>query len=286
MKRYGFTLFRLFLLLALVGLVSGGAILKQSMERSAELRGLLAGKEQILTAVGQFRSRYGQLPGDYAQATSVWGRDAAHCLVYEDMPPDTNPVSANGVCNGDGDGLVESTAMMPTTPSEFFQFWRHLARAGLIEGQFTGLTGSNYAQCIPGENCPQIGNGTAIPTEFNWEGTGSNGWWGTGTVGHGNWLVLGAPTDGLSWPFVPLLTAKEQSDLDTKTDDGKPASGTLMAMGCQLYQSGCMADAQGAKPTVDCDGFAKVAEYQRRTPGITCTPMWRMTELAEAPIHD
>lgn len=279
------TLLRVFLLLVVAGLIGGGLVVKQHLAQQAELKTLLATTERYQAAVKQFRSKYGQLPGDFATATSIWGRDAAHCIQYDDMPVDTNPANPNGACNGDGDGLIESTAMLPTTISEFFQFWRHLALAGLIEGSYTGLTGSNYAQCILGTNCPSAGarGATAIPTEFNWEGTGKNGWWGTGSTGHGNWLVLGAPTDGLSWPFVPVLSAKEQADLDEKTDDARPGSGTLMAMGCQLYQSGCMVDAQGGQPGTDCDAFAKIARYQTEKPGLTCTPMFRMTELEHAP---
>lgn len=273
------TLLRVFLLLVVLGLIGGTVLMLQGMDRRAAVQALVTDQERMMAAMVQFRSKYAQMPGDLDRATSLWGRDPT-CPVYDDMPPDTNPVTPEGTCNGDSDGLVESTAMLPTTTSEFFQFWRHLALARMIDGNYTGLTGSNYAQCILGENCPALGRdkqATAIATEFNWEGTGTNGWWGTATVGRGNWLVIGAPTDGLSWPFVPLLSAKEQQALDTKTDDGKPGQGNLMAMGCQLYQSGCMVDAEGQGPGTDCDAFAAVAQYQTAKPGPTCTPMWRFT---------
>ncbi len=284
MKRYGFTLFRLFFVLAVAGLVVGGLAIKQSMQQHAEVRTLMAETEKTMAAMGQFRSKYGQLPGDYDSAIVVWGRDERCPEAEGNMGPAFTP----GTCNGDGNGRIESTAMMPTTTSEFFQFWRHMALAGMIEGNYTGLTGSNYAQCIPGENCPALParGATAIPSEFNWADTGRNGWWGTGTTGTGNWLVIGQPTDGLSWPFMPVLSAKEQADLDTKQDDGKPASGKLMAMGCQLYQSGCMVDASGNEPTQDCDEFAKVAQYQTSKPGLTCTPMFRLTDESHAPVHE
>lgn len=284
MKRYGFTLARLFVLIALVGLGTGGVLVAQSLTRSADVRHLMADTEQAMTAVNLFRDKYQQLPGDFDNAISIWGRDT-RC---PDAEGNSGEARAPGTCNGDNNGLIESTTMMPATTSEVFQMWRHLALAGLVQGDFTGLSGGNYAECIIGFNCPRLSmsDATAMATDFNWQGTGTNGWWGTKSAGTGNWLVLGAPGNGLSWPHVPLLSAKEQANIDIKQDDGKPGTGKVMAMGCQLYQSGCMVGPDGNSVVpLDCDSFAAVAQYQTSKPGTICTPMFRMTERSSAPIH-
>lgn len=269
-----FTLIGLFLVLVIIGLIAGGMSVLESLKRQSDVKTLMIEAQQMIDLSQQFKTKYGGVPGDLATATTLWGR-MPECVVPEGNTLVDAAPTGRGTCNGEGDGLVESTTMLPTTPSEIFLYWQHLALTGMIQGEYTGLTGGNYAQCILGTNCPAFKafGATAVASDFTWQGTGKNGWWGTKTAGSGNWLGIGAPTDGLSWPFVPLLTTKEASGIDIKTDDGKPASGKLMMMGCQLYQSGCMVDDKGAQPGPDCDAFAAVAQYQLSQSGPVCTPM-------------
>lgn len=268
----GFSLVELSIVLVILGLLTGGILAGQSLIHAAEIRSLTTESQKVSTATMAFRDRYFGLPGDIGNATSFWAKDNTNC------PGNSGTTGSPGACNGNANGVVENTTGSGSSPSELFQFWRQLALAGLVEGSYSGLSGASYPECIPGTNCPRAKypNATMILLDFNWVGTSNNGWWNPSTAGSGNWLVVGAQIGSGSYPFSAIITAQDAWNIDTKMDDGKPARGSVMAMGCTAYHGGCMVDGSNAAPTSDCATFASTAQYKLDLTGNTCTLMFRM----------
>jgi len=222
----GFTLVELSIVLVIIGLLAGAIVAGQDLIRAAEIRSVVNNLSQYTTAINAFQGKYGHLPGDMPDAESYWGSDA-NC-------PNTpsNTVYKTATCNGDGNGFVgyiyEDTATF-VSPWEFFRAWQQLADAGMISGQYTGVTGPYTAyDVVPGVNAPmpRIKNGSWYI--FSGEGT-SNMW---------NYpfppsliIVFGSILDPVSYPNPggPILTPKEELALDSKIDDGLPAQGRIIA---------------------------------------------------------
>jgi prepilin-type N-terminal cleavage/methylation domain-containing protein len=199
-----FSLVELSIVLVILGLLIGGILSGQALIRAAELRSVTTEYQRYLTSVATFRDKYFAVPGDMTNATDFWG------------------VSTS---NGNGNGITDYAAGANVT-GEMFQFWNHLALAGLLEGTYSGLAGpAGLGDHVLGANAPKSKL--------------SNGGWGTiyygssgnvymYTVDYGNALVFGASyTTDL--PINRILKPEEQWNIDTKMDDGKPGTGKIVA---------------------------------------------------------
>ncbi len=216
--KHGFTLIELSIVLVILGLLAGGVLSGQSLIRAAELRNVSTEYSRFITATQSFRDKYFALPGDMTNATQFWGAanaDPVTCL--------TTAGTGTQTCNGNGDSQISRNE--PAGNHEFFRFWQHLANAGLIEGQYTGMPVSSFAG-TSNANAPRskVSNGywfaaftgvsTASPDVFDGD--------------FGNTLELGAITPNFH-PTTPLLRPEELWNIDTKLDDGMPARGKLTA---------------------------------------------------------
>lgn len=211
-KARGFSLVEISVVLVVIGLIIGGVIAGASMVRNSQLQGVISDVKRYDTAIGNFKTRYKELPGDFFTATTEWGTAAA-C-----------PAAGTGTqtCNGNGNGYVEPG-------QETFRFWQHLVNAGLIEGNYTGADGGTANQGVTGINIPRIGEKGGL-TPLSVYCCAAQ----LGIINHPNGLVLvmGADSTNLvtspaaDWP---VLTTEEALSIDTKMDDGKPLSGTVFA---------------------------------------------------------
>ena len=140
------------IVLVILGLLTGGILSGQALIRAAELRSVSSQFQTYQAAIFSFRDRYMALAGDMNIATRFWGFD-------DTAPGCTNRTGAAnagaaGTCDGDGDGLLYTVTAGQS--GERTEFWRQLARAGLIEGNYTGKAGpSHNAHAILGENVPR-----------------------------------------------------------------------------------------------------------------------------------
>ncbi len=216
-KRNAFSLVELSIVLVILGLLVGGILAGQSLIRASELRAVNTEYQKHVTAIGAFRDKYFAIPGDMSNAQSFWGV-AATC-------PGISSTAAAGVCNGNGDGLISFTA---ATSNEMFGSWEHLANAGLVEGTYTGNSGDTTAAnptAIIGTNVPR--------SKMNGGGWTLNGW-GSMPVAdpnlfdgnYGNAFLFGA-TMASNTTGTPLLKPEEAWNIDTKVDDGMPATGRV-----------------------------------------------------------
>lgn len=139
MRTHAFSLVELSIVLVILGLLVGGILAGQSLIHAAELRKMSAFITNTRTAHNAFKDRYFALPGDFDNATGVWGRSNASdwhstCSAQPGTP------SATGTCNGDGNGWV----------TESQGYWEHLKLAGLIE--FPVNLGQYARTTLPGAN--------------------------------------------------------------------------------------------------------------------------------------
>jgi prepilin-type N-terminal cleavage/methylation domain-containing protein len=215
-----FSLVELSIVLVILGLLVGGVLSGQSLIRAAQLRSVSTEANNLVTAAQTFRDKYFAVPGDMANATSFWMKDATNCNGH------TGTSGTPGTCNGDSNGMVNASAASSTGESQ--QLWRHLALAGLIEGTYTGIAGAGGAyHCTIGTSCPR-----SKMSNSGWGAHGLGNYAGdTGYFAgdYGNMLTFGVQTSS-EYPSNPALKPEEAWNIDTKMDDGRPGLGKVLAV--------------------------------------------------------
>lgn len=268
-----FSLVELSIVLVIIGLVVGGVLAGQAMMRASELRAVTTEYQRYNTAVQTFQNTYFGLPGDIKNATQFWGA--------QDPTPATCQTTASTTaltCNGNGNGQVEDGTY------EMFRFWQQLSNAGLISGQFTGVNGGGLAD-------QHVLTGAAINAPAS---KMSNAGWGfsyllpppffTGDGGTYNMKY-----DNIFWfgsvqaerPQHNAMVPEDAWNIDTKLDDGKPATGIIIARSQQDpswagYTSG--ADPVWGMPNACTTSTSKddlTGNYNVASPVIACAFMIR-----------
>lgn len=222
-----FTLVELSIVLVILGLLVGGVLAGQSLIKAAELRTVTSEFTGYKTALGAFREKYNALPGDMRNAVRFWGADAAASSDADGIDAacaaTTTAAVGTATCNGDGNGKLSDINSVPAN-HEFFRFWQHLANAGLIEGNYTGVAGPDSDQdTIIGTNIPRSKYPSAGWAAWYYDGVSSPvNYPGT----YNNLLHIGAelssfPDQNYGLPF----NVSEMYNIDMKMDDGKPHQG-------------------------------------------------------------
>ncbi len=211
-----FSLVELSIVLVILGLLTGGILAGQSLIRASELRSISTEVQNYQSAALTFRDKYFGLPGDITNADKFW------------------PTATNG----NGDGVIGSEAPYPYggaeagyglgygLTAEHYKTWDHLAKAGLVAGSFTGVSGpGNPVQDADvGINVPAARLSGAEwcfgPARYEWRVT--RDWSNSITIGH--------TTTDIDYCSKPVVTGAEAWNIDTKMDDGMPAVGKVAAM--------------------------------------------------------
>jgi prepilin-type N-terminal cleavage/methylation domain-containing protein len=247
-----FTLLEMSIVLVIIGLIIGGILIGRDLIRAYELRSVMTDIARFKTAVNAFKIKYGQLPGDFNKAESIWGSDA-NC-------PDTaySATPHTATCNGDGNGQIYYAAR------EIYRFWQQLANAGLIEGAFTGTRGpSNLIQAVIGLNVPasKIAGGgyTVYAGEISGWPADTNWYTDVQTI-LGNPIYFGSvsgPNEFTRWPIISTVDAY---NIDSKMDDGYPGTGKVVSFGSN----------SGLNPGCVTTHVTTTARYATSTGGILC----------------
>ena len=238
-KQSAFSLVELSIVLVILGLLVGGVLSGQALIRAAELRAVSTEYSRWVTAAQTFRDKYFALPGDMTNATAFWGLSGA-----------CSGTDVNGVCNGDGDGRVDNPTG-PNNPAETWQFWRQLAKAGLVEGDYSGVAGPtqvlgySYVKNI-NTPAPKLSDGiwevlwrdisTIQPASY--------------AINYGNYLRIALYRLNDSAGTGMLLLPEEAWQIDTKLDDGHPAQGSVVA---DAWQTNCTAVNSGVHSNINFD---------------------------------
>ncbi len=206
----GFSLVELSIVLVILGLLTGGILSGQSLIRAAEIRKVTTTLQTYQGTMYTFRDKYFALPGDMKTATKFWGAANTAGTGGECADRANNAGTGTETCNGNGNGdipLNDADALV----NERFRFWQHLANAGLIEGNYTGLGSSE----VTGTNIPRLLNGGITAQTLG-------NFVGAATVFPSNY--------GTALRMVDVgLTATEAWNIDTKIDDGKATTGRFIA---------------------------------------------------------
>ena len=232
MRKSGFSLVELSIVLVILGLLTGGILAGQSLIRASEIRSVTTEYDRFMTAVTMFRDKYSAMPGDFNEATRYWGKQVAAGWCTSSSGAAVNP-SGNGVCDGNNDRMVDGYAG-PGTHTEPYQFWRHLAVAGLIEGNYSGTDGVASIGC-DANNCPTSKIPNARWTHYVFYP------YGTVTNRQGT-LEFGIPGSLSNRNTTGAIKPEEAWNLDTKMDDGvaiqgkmRTASGNACINGSSVY---------------------------------------------------
>lgn len=222
----GFSLVELSIVLVILGLLTGGILGGKSLIEAAELRALSNEHQQWQTAVNTFKQKYMALPGDMRNATQFWGRADTGATSGQCANPTSNQGDGKETCNGNGDGIIGEWSDLANY-YEVFRFWQHLANAGMIAGQYSGVPGSGGGQHHEdGVNVPASKFSGAGWNVENVDDLGGDALFFAGD--YGNYYELGAMTAN-NCHQSGALTPAETWNLDMKMDDGKPARGMVVA---------------------------------------------------------
>ncbi len=220
-RRSAFTLIELSMVLAIVGLITGGVLLGKNMVRGAQIQSTIADVQNYFAAIRQYQTMYEYLPGDDPLAVRRWGRaDNGSDLTVNCAAPITDHANIRATCNGDGDGFVTMAN------SENYRIWQHLSLAGLIQGSYTGVSNgtgnTNYTQ--PGVNSPKFAIKNLGIFIFPWgiqDATSTSFYPGD----YNNVLQIGGYTG--DWPSAGIFSGTEVYNIDKKVDDGMPGLGNV-----------------------------------------------------------
>ena len=201
----GFTLVELSIVLVIIGLLIGGILVGQSLIESAKMQSFIRQLGQYDAAVGIFKDKFGNLPGD----NSLFGTVLA-------APANLG----NGMISDNASGITLFNG-------EIGAFWADLSASGLKSednaATFTAVRDNATTAPIMGTHVPQAKVGTNASIYAygiggkNYYFVGSNS---TSTLAFG--LTSGAlkPADSLA--------------VDSKIDDGIPETGNVMAQAASV----------------------------------------------------
>lgn len=236
----GFSLIELSVVIVVLSLLTGAILTGHTLIKAARLRSITEEFSQWQSAVGAFKDKYQELPGDMPNAIQHWG----------------DATSGGSTWNGDGNGFIDYGAAAGVQ-GEVFTFWQHLALAGMISGEYTGIAGpASNEDSFARENVP----GTKFSEDGGWGVfyTGPGGaytadWY---DIDYGNtYQVGGKITD---WEYGDyLLTPDEAWNIDTKFDDGNPAKGLVIA---RYWNNICAAADDSTHAADDLEASYKLTE--------------------------
>lgn len=205
-QQKGFTLVEISIVIVIIGLIITGVTAGQSLVTAARIRSMMTDVSKYSAAIITFKLAYNQYPGDYTKAFSTWGS------VNGCTNNDTNVVA--GGCNGDGDGQVLYNA-------EGYMAWVHMNKAGVLPNNYTGnrVAGNNDI----GSNTPR--------TAYKNGGLSLQIWKSWHNKPVGNMFQFAAERNAANnqWDDYAIVTVLEAYAIDTKFDDGSPATGMVYA---------------------------------------------------------
>jgi prepilin-type N-terminal cleavage/methylation domain-containing protein len=237
-RRAAFSLVELSIVLVILGLIVGGILSGQSLIRAAEIRKVSSDVARYNAAINAFRDKYFTLPGDMPNAVRFWGAAAGGTTDGVDSTcaqiDNSSAVAGIPTCNGNGNGQVYQWSNVGLSGgNETFRAWQHLANAGLIEGQYTGV--ANAVFNTASSSAPRVGWNVPVSSIKNasfllvFFGTNPNP--GNSVLfdaSYGHVLTFGSSTSYHGLGYGTAIKPEEAWNIDTKMDDGRPGTGSVL----------------------------------------------------------
>lgn len=236
-SRNGYSLLEIALVMTIVSLIIGSVFAGQALIRSAQVNSIVTDISRYTQAITEFRDKYQSYPGDLPNAQFYWGNDPGGCPAVTSgaSPTPWNPLPHKETCNGDGNGLIgqlgtlDSGGFVAAGPGayEWYRAWQHLADAGMIEGSYSGMSGPAGANnAVLGKNVPASRlSGAGFSLFYASYPAGSADWWPI--LDH---VIVFGRVAGTGWTSGAALKPEEAFAIDSKTDDGIPATGKVQTL--------------------------------------------------------
>lgn len=229
MRKTGFTLIELSIVLVIIGLVVGGVLVGQTLVESAKMRATLSDIDKYNTAALTFKAKYNCLPGDCPFATKLFGA-FTNCGTY------SLATMGNTTCDGDGDSYVAMGTVGTNYKynQEPYLFWQQLSLANLVASAYTGMTDGS-GNVNPGSNAPKSALDSSCISVAVSNANNSPGFLGPKTPWNANFFAVGNPAayngTGVSQQQCNAgllsMSAIFAKNIDQKIDDGYPFSGNV-----------------------------------------------------------
>lgn len=269
--RRGFTLIEVAIVLIVIGVLTGAILAGREMVVSARLSSEVKALTEYSQAASNFRQKYLALPGDFVNATSLWGTDVGCTGTAFNTLPKT------ATCNGSDDGLIGSEFITnfagndllqlqnngTTTPAyEEFRAWQHLSNGGFMKTPFAGVGNWDSASMGPANAPRSVADGGFVslfsmrnPTSFA----------GVFAADYGVVLVVGRrSTVAGAWSnTAPLFTPEQMQFMDDKFDDGFQANGRITSF-----------NGAGANPNPGCTPIAS-GKYPLTNKNVICSLIYK-----------
>ncbi|MCE2927281.1 MAG: type II secretion system GspH family protein [Rickettsiales bacterium] len=196
-----FTLVEVSIVLVVIGLLTAGILMGQSLIRAAEVRAQASQIESLNLAIATFVQKNKCIPGD--------------CNVAEDLGLGFAGEVGN---NGNGNGIVENNATTPPEKSERVNFWYHLTQSNLFLSPISNLD-------TPGTISQPLKMTPLTPGGF-WIINKSDLAPSVEMPGQNIIAMIAADNNGSG-----IYNAETAQALDYKIDNGLPESGLMHALG-------------------------------------------------------
>jgi prepilin-type N-terminal cleavage/methylation domain-containing protein len=209
-KQKGFSLTELSISIVIISIIMGGVMSATNVIQTAKLKVIIKEGREYQTAFDRFKEKFKYYPGDFPNGGKYWGSDCSGAAGGSDL------------CSGDGNFKIKDGASDALTgTSETFLAWKHMQKAGVIPGSFTGLAGAG-SNCSGSDTCATVGEN--VPKSQ----------WGTNV---GYYLISGTREVGLflggqdsnTWNDKGSLKPEDAQSIDAKIDDGDPIAGSFRA---------------------------------------------------------
>lgn len=209
-----YTLIELTISLLIMGLITGIITVGIGLLEQAKLNNIIKEYNNYKSITYSFLEKYGQLPGDFNNATYFW-YNSNSC-------PGHNAIT--GGCNGNNDKYINGdwqNGCYNSDCNESLRAWQHLNLAGYISNYLSGVAGIN--SYVNSTNIPYSNYGKGAWYFYNYYPFNQ-------TITQKSSLILGSIAGDLPPINDSLITASELARIDNKIDDGLPISGIVISL--------------------------------------------------------